>query len=69
MNVFNNNYIAHWVIGISAAIVWAIGKQVGLDPLFISFASLTLPVVVGHALGTQRNVTPSGIVAKTGDTP
>lgn len=54
------DYLAHWVIGILAAIVWAFGKNWGLEASFVSFAAWTLPIVVGHALSvsqrTQINV-------------
>ena len=53
-----HNYLPHWVIGIVSAIVWATGKHLDLDPTFITFASWTLPVVVGHALGMKPEPAP-----------
>lgn len=69
MNIFSD-YLANYIIGLTALLIWGAGAKMGLPADLIGFATSVLPIVVGHAVGkSQRNVTPSGIVAKTGDTP
>ena len=47
-------YVAHWIIGIAAFVIWGFGKQWGVDPSMIAFAAYTLPIVVGHAIAKSQ---------------
>ncbi len=52
------DYASHWIIGITALVVWGFGKAMGADPSLIAFAAYTLPIVVGHAISKSQTVQP-----------
>ena len=52
------DYAAHWIIGITALVIWGFGKAMGADPSLVAFAAYTLPIIVGHAISKSQMVQP-----------
>ena len=52
------DYAAHWIIGITALVIWGFGKAMGADPSLIAFAAYTLPIIVGHAISKSQMTQP-----------
>ncbi len=47
-------YLSHWIIGVIAALVWFWGEKVSIPPQAITLASVIVPSLMAHALGTQQ---------------
>ena len=46
-----NTTTTRWIIGIASLVLWCMGKKWGLPDEVITLASVTLPGIIGHALG------------------
>ena len=55
----SKDYYVHWLLGFLLAIIWFWGDKIGIPPAAIQLASVTVPVLLGHALGKSQGITDS----------
>ena len=45
------DYVGHWIIGITCALVWFWGAKVDIPPSAINLAAWIVPGLLAHAIG------------------
>ena len=62
------DYIGHWIIGITCALVWFWGAKVDIPPSAINLAAWIVPGLLAHAIGRTSITTDQAPVAKSAPT-
>lgn len=54
----SKDYLTHWILGVICTLVWFWGDRAGIPPAAVTLASVTVPGLLAHALGTSQGNPP-----------